>query len=72
MAGEELMKYSIEMIVAAVLVAFFAFATHTVRGDVLVSTNFDSAPFQAGQTINGRGGFSCFAWRSIGDDDYHI
>jgi len=57
MAGEGLMKYSFGMIGAAMLAAFFAFATHAARGDVLVSTNFDSAPFQAGQSINGRGGF---------------
>ncbi len=51
------MKYSFEMIAVAILAAFFPLATHAARGDVLVSTNFDSAPFQAGQTINGRGGF---------------
>lgn len=57
MAGEGLMKHSIEMIGAAILGAFFAFSTHAVQGDVLVSANFDSAPFQAGQSISGRGGF---------------
>lgn len=45
------------MIGAAILAAFFAFATHAARGDVLESTGFESAPFQAGQSINGRGGF---------------
>ena len=51
------MKYSIKMIGAFVLAALFAFATHAARGDVLYSTGFESMPFQAGQTINGRGGF---------------
>lgn len=51
------MKHLVEMIGIAILAAFSTLATHAARGDVLVSTNFDSAPFQAGQTINGRGGF---------------
>lgn len=51
------MKHSVEMIGAAILAAFFTLATHAARGDVLYSTGFESTPFQAGQSINGRGGF---------------